>query len=91
MELLGGVFMSGMKAKSHESYFPGEYICCIIPLAPGKLEWNIGKVIFKLILMIHAWGISYEIVLFHNSFSPSGEQPEQRALACRQKNQLPVV
>ena len=24
-------------------------------------------------------------------FSPSGEQPEQRILACKQNNQLPVV
>ena len=34
----------------------------------------------------HRW-----IVLFHNYFSSSGEQPEQRILACKQNNQLWVV
>ena len=31
------------------------------------------------------------IVLFHYSFPPSGEQPEQRKLAYKQNNQLPVI
>ena len=30
-------------------------------------------------------------VLFHNYFSLIGEQPEQRLLAYKQKNQLPVL
>ena len=30
-------------------------------------------------------------VLFHNYVSPSGEQPEQRILAYKQNNQLPVA
>ena len=32
-------------------------------LAPGKLEWNFRHVILKQILMIDAWGVSYEIAL----------------------------
>ena len=32
-------------------------------LAPGKFEWHFRHVIFKQILMIDGWGISYEIAL----------------------------
>ena len=32
-------------------------------LAPGKFEWNFRYVIFKQILVIDGWDISYEIVL----------------------------
>ena len=32
-------------------------------LAPRRVEWNCRAVIFKLILMIDGWGISWEIVL----------------------------
>ena len=32
-------------------------------LAPGKFEWNFIYVIFKWILVIDGWGISYEIAL----------------------------
>ena len=30
-------------------------------LAPGKFGWNFGHVIFKQILVIDGWGISYEV------------------------------
>ena len=32
-------------------------------LAPGKFEWNLIQVIFKLILATAVWGISIEIAL----------------------------
>ena len=32
-------------------------------LAPGKFKWNFRYVIFKWILVIDVWGISYEIAL----------------------------
>ena len=32
-------------------------------MAPGKFEWNFRHVIFKQILVIDGWGISYEIAL----------------------------
>ena len=28
-------------------------------LAPGKFQWNFKHIIFKQILVIHAWGIFY--------------------------------
>ena len=36
----------------------------IVSLAPGKFEWNFTKAIFKLILVIDVWDISFEIVLW---------------------------
>ena len=35
--------------------------------------------------------VIHRIVLFHNYFSPSGEQPEQRKVAYKENNQLPGV
>ena len=35
----------------------------VYALAPGKFEWNFRHVIFKQILVIDGWGISYEIAL----------------------------
>ena len=39
----------------------------------------------------HSNDAHMSIVLFHNCFFPSGEQSEQRILAFKQNNQLPVV
>ena len=39
------------------------YKICLNPLAPTRFERNFRDVIFKLILVIDGWGISYEIVL----------------------------
>ena len=36
---------------------------CVNSLAPGKFEWNFRYVIFKRILVIDGWDISYEIAL----------------------------
>ena len=36
---------------------------CINSLAPGRFEWNLEKVIFKLISMINGWGIFCKIAI----------------------------
>ena len=43
-------------------------------LAPGKFEWNLKHVIFKQILVIDGWGISYEISLIWMSLGFTGDK-----------------
>ena len=43
-------------------------------LAPGKFEWNFRYAIFKLILEIDGWGISYEIALIWMSLDFTDDQ-----------------
>ena len=43
-------------------------------LAPGKFEWNFRYVIFKWILVIDGWGISYEIAPIWMSLDFTGDQ-----------------
>ena len=43
-------------------------------LAPRKFEWNFRYVIFKWILVIDGWGISYEIAPIWMSLDFTGDQ-----------------
>ena len=43
-------------------------------LAPSKFEWNFRHVIFKWILVIDGWGISYEIALIWMSLDFTDDQ-----------------
>ena len=43
-------------------------------LAPGKFEWNFRYVIFKWILVIDGWGISWEITLIWMSLDFTNDQ-----------------
>ena len=43
-------------------------------LAPGKFEWNFRYVIFKWILVIDGWGISFEIALIWMSLDLIDDQ-----------------
>ena len=43
-------------------------------LAPGKFEWNFRHVIFKQILVIDDWGISYEIALTWKPQDPTDDK-----------------
>ena len=43
-------------------------------LAPGKFEWNFRHVIFKQILVIDDWGISYEFALIWMSLDFTDDQ-----------------
>ena len=55
-------------------------------LAPRKFEWNLRHVIFKQILVIDGWGISYEIALIWMSLDFTDDQPTlvQVMVWCRQ-------
>ena len=50
------------RTKSHSTKQQA-LIITINSLAPGRFEWNFRQIIFKLILVIFGWGISYEIAL----------------------------
>ena len=55
-------------------------------LAPGKFEWNLRFVIFKRILVIDGWGISWEIALIWMSMDFIDDQSTlfQVMALCRQ-------
>ena len=54
-------------ARSHDSIMTIQSFkcanCSVNSLAPGKFEWNFRQVIFKNILVIDGWDISWEIAL----------------------------
>ena len=43
-------------------------------LSPGEFEWNLIYVIFKWILVIDGWGISFEIALIWMSLDGTNDQ-----------------
>ena len=57
-------------------------------LAPGKFDWNIRHLIFKQILVIDGWGISFEIALLWMSLDYTDDKSTlvQVMTWCRQAN-----
>ena len=80
----------GRKAKHTQRTSPAnrhqQWYQWVNSLAPGKFEWNFRHVIFKQILVIDGWGISWEIALIWMSLDFTDDQStlDQVMAWCRQ-------